>query len=119
MDKPVSIVFRDLYPQLGWGAQFEEALHASPHFRSQLSFIHGFPKDSESVRPADIRAVTVCLDEFNSGIRALETLRKIDSNTPFLIVTDVREREAIVQLFSAGPSDFVSQPLQQSEVFSR
>jgi two-component system, NtrC family, response regulator GlrR len=119
MDNPLCIVFRDLHPELGWAAQFEDALDSTAGLRPHLQFVHGFPNQTETVKPADVRAVTVCQSQFPSGISAVETLRRKDSSTPFLIVTDALQREAIARLFAAGASDFLSPPLRQPEVFGR
>jgi two-component system response regulator GlrR len=119
MNQEIAIVFRDLHPELGWGAQFEQALESMPRFRPRLQFVRGFPQEDERIRPADIRAMPVSQNEFDFGISAVETLRKKDSGTPFLIVTDARDAEAIASLFGAGASDFISPPVQQREVFGR
>src|SRR2546423_10214705 len=119
MREPVCIVFRDLCPDLGWAPQFHDLLSRFERVKLQLYRVTGYPKTNETLKAADIRVVSVCKTELDSGVAAVEVLRRADKHSPVLVVTDAQSEHAFHDLVSAGATDFISPPLREPEVLGR
>ncbi len=87
-------------------------LHSAPNGETALSLVH------------DIRPDLILLDVMMPGIDGFEVCRRLkqDENTkmiPVLMVTALREKEYSMQSMEAGADDFLSKPVDMTELVVR